>query len=82
MATLNQEMVEHYKEQARLAANARGLELADVEVFLTDEGKVKVVSHYAPSSIERVRRVTGYFCKLNNCNSAKMSEISQRVYHS
>ncbi|MCL5935402.1 MAG: anaerobic ribonucleoside-triphosphate reductase [Firmicutes bacterium] len=81
MQVLTPEQIIFFKERAKLAANAKGLEILDSDVLLTPEGKVKVVSHYAPSSIERVRRVTGYFCKLSNCNEAKLQEISHRVKH-
>lgn len=81
MQVLTPEQIVFYKEKAKLAANSKGLDLVDSDVFLTPEGRVKVVSRFAPSSIERVRRVTGYFCKLSNCNEAKMQEISQRVKH-
>lgn len=78
---LSLEQINFYKEKAKLTANAKGLEILNSDVRLTPEGKVKVLSHYAPSSIERVRRVTGYFCKLSNCNEAKLQEISHRVNH-
>ncbi|HEX3032006.1 MAG TPA: hypothetical protein VHS59_07150 [Bacillota bacterium] len=81
MKVLSREQVKFFKDKAKQAANARGLEILDSEVRLTADGKVKVTTHYAPSSIERVRRVTGYFCKLSNCNEAKLQEISQRVVH-
>lgn len=81
MQVLSREQVNFFKDKAQQAANAKGLEILDSEVRLTGGGKVKVITHYAPSSIERVRRVTGYFCKLSNCNEAKMQEISQRVVH-
>lgn len=81
MQALTPEQIGYFKEKAKLAANAKGLDILNSEVLLTQEGKVKVVSHYGPSSIERVRRVTGYFCKLSNCNEAKLQEISHRVKH-
>lgn len=78
---LTESQIDFYKKKAQEAANARGIELLNVEVTLTDRGKVKVISHYAANSIERVRRVTGYFCKLSNCNEAKMAEIRDRKTH-
>lgn len=78
---LSEKQIAFYKEQAQIQANARGLEVASVDVYVTEEGKVKVAVQYAPSAIERVRRVTGYFCKLDNVNDAKKAEIEQRIPH-
>lgn len=77
--TLTETQIAFYQKKAQESANARGIDLLDAEVSLTENGKVKVISHWGPNSIERVRRVTGYFCKLSNCNEAKLQEISQRV---
>lgn len=79
---LTQEQIAYFRQKALYEANAKGLEVTDIDVYMTPQGKVKVVTQFAPSSIERVRRVTGYFCKLSNCNDAKLQEISQRVKHS
>lgn len=81
MAELTGRQIAHFTQRAQQAANAKGIDLVGVEFKLTPEGRVKVVSHYGPNSIERIRRVTGYFCKMSNCNEAKLQEISHRKTH-
>lgn len=78
---LPRELVEKYKQRAIEQANARGLEVVKVDVYLKENGKIGITTLYGPSTIKRVRRVTGYFAELVNFNDAKLAEYNERVPH-
>jgi len=69
------------RSERYMSLTAEKISIEKIEKITSPDGKRVLVVHYGPDSIERIRRITGYFCKLHNCNAAKLDEIADRVPH-
>lgn len=55
-------------------------EIAKIHVWLDTDGSLAFQPYFA-RKINRVRRITGYFSRIENFNDAKKAELFDRVAH-
>jgi anaerobic ribonucleoside-triphosphate reductase activating protein len=77
-ALTNDEIISVVEEEIKLWKESDRT-LSSIELAV--EGDQILVKAQEKSPIRRLRRITGYLSNLENFNSAKLSECSQRAVH-
>ena len=76
---LSMEEVMQYPADEQEEWNAKGKELARIELILDSD--MVIIKAVEKSPVKRVRRITGYLSNMENFNDAKQDELSQRYQH-
>ena len=79
-ADLNPAEKEEILRQAEEMGNDAGEKIVKIHVWADTEGYLTFQPYYA-RRISRIRRITGYFSKVENFNDAKKAELRDRVVH-
>lgn len=77
---LNQAEKEEILKQTKVLQGVSEEEIAKIHVWLDSEGYL-AFQPYFTRKISRVRRITGYFSRVENFNDAKKAELRDRVVH-
>ena len=76
---LSMEEVMQYLADEQEEWNAKGKELARIELILDSD--MVIIKAVEKSPVKRVRRITGYLSNMENFNDAKQDDLSQRYHH-
>jgi predicted translin family RNA/ssDNA-binding protein len=77
---LNPAEKEEILRQARELQKDSGEEIAKIHVWTDSDGYLSFQPYFT-RKIKRIRRITGYFSRVENFNDAKKAELYDRVVH-
>ena len=76
---LSMEEVMQYLADEQEEWNAKGKELARIELILDSD--MVIIKAVEKSPVKRVRRITGYLSNMENFNDGKKAELAERYKH-
>ena len=71
---------EEILKQVEEIEKGTGEKVTKIHVWLDSDGYLAFQPYFA-RKINRIRRITGYFSKVENFNDAKKAELHDRVVH-